>query len=96
MNKYLIIFLFVVIAANGVFAQPALYDQGKDQQQQAQKPLLVEVEEEEEEEEQPEVPALPVVAQPIQDQNARVVEEDQTILQREGWMSWLFGHCSLL
>ncbi|MDR1433550.1 hypothetical protein [Candidatus Endomicrobiellum devescovinae] len=95
MNKYLIIFLFVVIAANGVFAQPALYDHGKDQQQQAQKPLLVE--EEEEEEEEPEVPAAPVVAQPIaQDQNARVVEEVQTILQREGWVSWLFGHCSLL
>ena len=92
MNKYLIIFLFVVIAANGVFAQPALYDQEKDQQQQAQKLSLVETEEEEEE-----VPAAPVVAQPIaQDQNARVVEEDQTILQREGWMSWLFGHCSLL
>jgi hypothetical protein len=64
MNKYLIIFLFVVIAANGVFAQSALYDQGKDQQQQAR------VEEEEEEVDEPEVPAAaPVEAQPIaQDQ----------------------------
>lgn len=97
MNKYLIIFLFVVIAANGVFAQPALYDQGKDQQQQTQAAILVE-EEEEEEEERPEVPAAPpVVAQPIvQGQNARIVEEDQPILQREGWVNWLFGHCSLL
>ena len=93
MNKYLIIFLFVVIAVNVVFAQPACDQDQKDQQQ----PLLAyEDKEEEEEEQQPEVPAAPVAAQPIaQNQNARV-EEDQPIPQREGWWSWLFGYCSIL
>jgi hypothetical protein len=91
MNKYLIIFLFVVIAVNVVFAQPACDQDQKDQQQ----PLLA-YEDKEEEEEQPEVPAAPVAAQPIaQNQNARV-EEDQPIPQREGWWSWLFGYCSIL
>jgi hypothetical protein len=77
------------------FCAARIYDQGKNQQQQTQAAILVE---EEEEEEHPEVPAAPpVVAQPIvQGQNARIVEEDQPILQREGWVNWLFGHCSLL
>jgi hypothetical protein len=55
MNKCLIIFLFLVIAVNGVFAQPKLEnDQNEDQQQKVQKF------EEEEEEEQ----GAPPAAQP--------------------------------
>ena len=86
MNKYLIIFLFLVIAVNGVFAQPVKpNDQNGDQHF--------------EEEEEVKVPTVPVlVAQPpiVQAVAIEEVPQPDGVPQPEGWMHWLWGYCSLL
>ncbi|MDR2645441.1 MAG: hypothetical protein LBB44_05660 [Endomicrobium sp.] len=87
MNKYLIIFLFLVIAVNGVFAQPVKpNDQNGDQQQKVQKF--------EEEEGQ----GIPPVPQPPIGQANAIEEVPQLggVPQPEGWMHLLWGYCSLL
>jgi hypothetical protein len=66
MNKYLIIFLFVVIAVNGVFAQPVPTndDQQQKNQQLSETPPQPAVNEEEEEEAENPGQGIPTPPQP--------------------------------